>query len=86
MAHIKKIVLDVLKPHKPTILELARAITEHNGSCTVNIKVVEIDDKTETLELMVQGDDINLDLISEKIHELGGSVHSIDEVEVSSVS
>ena len=85
MTKIKKLVLDVLKPHKPTILELASALTDQNANCVINIKVVEIDEKTETLEITIHGDDINLELISEKITEQGGSVHSIDEVEVSSV-
>ena len=85
MAQIKKLVLDVLKPHKPTILELASALTEPSSGYTVNIKVVEIDDKTETLEITVLGANVSLETISEKISELGGSVHSIDEVEVSAV-
>jgi len=86
MAKIRKLVLDVLKPHKPTILDLASALTEQNAGYNVNIKVVEIDDKTETLEITVRGNDINLETISEKIGQLGGSVHSIDEVEMSSES
>ena len=45
-----------------------------------------MDDKTETLELIIEGNDIQLDNIVAAINELGGSVHSIDGVEVVNVS
>jgi hypothetical protein len=52
----------------------------------VNIKVVEVDEHTETLVITLTGKNIDLEKVTEKIAELGGSVHSIDEVEVSSGS
>ncbi|WP_455207349.1 DUF211 domain-containing protein [Kaarinaea lacus] len=84
MGHVKKVVLDVLKPHKPSILELANALSDADHKCTVNIKVVEVDEHTETLVITLSGKSIDLEKISERIGEMGGSIHSIDEVEVSS--
>lgn len=83
MGQIKKVVLDVLKPHKPSILEMASSLSDADHKCTVNIKVAEVDEHTETLVVTLSGKNINLEKISEKITELGGSIHSIDEVEVS---
>ncbi|KPJ92030.1 MAG: hypothetical protein AMJ55_10410 [Gammaproteobacteria bacterium SG8_15] len=83
MGQIKKVVLDVLKPHKPTILEMASSLSDEDHKCTVNIKVAEVDEHTETLVVTLSGKNIDLEKISAKIAELGGSIHSIDEVEVS---
>lgn len=76
----ERLVLDVLKPHEPNSLEFARAIAAHGYR--VQLTVEEIDEKTETLLLMVEGPMIDFDLIRATINELGGSLHSIDEVEV----
>lgn len=84
MGQIKKVVLDVLKPHKPSILEMANSLSDADHKCMVNIKVVEVDEHTETLVITLSGKNIDLEKVTEKIAELGGSVHSIDEVEVSS--
>lgn len=80
MAKITRLTLDVLKPHHPNIVEFAGALTTQDCSCEVKIKVLEMDDKTETLEVIVEGADIHFDRLVESIKELGGSLHSIDEV------
>ena len=45
-------------------------------------EIEEMDEKTESIILEISAHDINFDLISEKIEEMGGSIHSIDEVDV----
>jgi hypothetical protein len=82
MLMIKRLVLDVLKPHKPDVLEFSRAIAAQIESSRVKLKVLEMDDKTETLELTVEGNDLVLETIAAAIREMGGSLHSVDEVEV----
>ena len=86
MGKIRKVVLDVLKPHKPSILEFANALSETDHECTVNVSVLEVDEQTETLVITLSGKNIRLDDMAEKITEMGGTIHSIDEVEVSSES
>jgi hypothetical protein len=76
----ERLVLDVLKPHEPNALEFARALAV--PGYRIHLKVEEVDEKTETLVLTVEGQKIDLDLIRATIDELGGSLHSIDEVEV----
>ena len=49
---------------------------------SVQLTVVEMDDKTETLQIVVTGTDLQLDSIVTAIHEMGGSLHSIDGVKV----
>jgi len=82
MITVKRVVLDVLKPHHPNALEFAKAIAGQGGDYRVQLTVVEMDEKTETIEVTVEGDDIQFDGILETITTMGGSLHSIDEVEV----
>lgn len=86
MALIKRVVLDVLKPHHPNALEFAGAIADQHTACRVRITVVEVDEKTETVTLTVESGDVPYQELVETIQGLGGSVHSIDEVEVTSAS
>jgi len=82
MARLKLIVIDVLKPHQPNILELANALAQALGDCQVQIHVEEVDEKTESVTLQVRGPDVSFDVISATVAEYGGSVHSVDEVDV----
>lgn len=82
MALVKRLVLDVLKPHQPSVLEFARTIASAGLQCRVRITVLEVDENTETIQVVVEGDRIDFEAIQSSISELGGSLHSIDEVEV----
>ena len=82
MALLKHVILDVLKPHQPTILELANALAVAVPACTIHIHVEEVDDKTESVTLVVDGDDIPYETVAKTIADMGASVHSIDEVDV----
>lgn len=82
MVHITRIVLDVLKPHSPNALEFTRAIAEKMPGCRIKLTVTAMDEKTETVVLIAEGENVLFQIISEVIGSLGGSIHSIDEVEV----
>ena len=84
MVKVKRINLDVLKPHEPNILEFATRLAEAGSACDVAITVLEMDENTETLDIVVEGADIQFDRLEAAIKSLGGSLHSIDEVLVSS--
>jgi len=77
---VRRLVLDVLKPMEPTIIELAKLISMEHGVSAVNISIAEIDLKVENAKITIEGDDINYERIQEVIEDLGGSIHSIDEV------
>ena len=80
MGHVRRLVLDVLKPHEPTIIELASLLSELPGIEAVNISIYEIDLRVENAKLTIEGSDIDYDQVSQVILENGGAVHSIDEV------
>ena len=81
---LRRIKLDVLKPHRPSVLDFAIGLGAYGGARIVEVSVVEMDEKTETLEVIVQGPDIVFETLVKKIRDLSGSVHSIDEVLVES--
>ena len=82
MVHVKRLVLDVLKPHQPNSLDLALAIASLADGYRVDIKVLEVDDKTETLIVTIEGEELDFELINTTISENGASLHSVDEVSV----
>lgn len=79
MAKIRRLVLDVLKPHDPDMLTMAEKISELDSTEGVNAILYEIDDEVENVKLTIQGEDIEFKSVKKQIDELGGSVHSVDE-------
>jgi hypothetical protein len=82
MTTIKRIVLDVLKPHRPDGLEFSTAVASRSPGCRLVLTVTAVDKQTESVVLAIEGVDLQYDAIATAISDLGGSVHSIDEVEV----
>ena len=81
MVAIKRLVLDVLKPHHPNALDFSMLLAAQ-GNHRVRLMVVEMDDKTETLQVVIEGTAIDFARVQAAIAESGASLHSIDEVEV----
>ena len=79
MANTRRLVLDVLKPHKPSILDMAEKLSDIEHVKSVNTILYEIDEKVENIKITIVGDDLDYDRIRDSIENLGGSVHSIDE-------
>jgi len=74
------LVLDVLKPHYPLTLEYAKALSELKDISGVNLSLYEVDQQTENVKITIEGDDLDYEQIKEVIEELGGVIHSIDEI------
>lgn len=82
MVSVKRLVLDVLKPHNPNALEFAQAIASLAEGYRVDIRVLEVDEMTETLLVSIEGEQLDFERINATISENGASLHSIDEVSV----
>jgi hypothetical protein len=80
MAKIRRLVLDTLKPHNPSIIELAGELSELEGISAVNISIYEMDRKVENAKITIEGDYISYPAVLEVIEGMGGAIHSIDEV------
>lgn len=76
---LKKLVLDVLKPHKPTVTQIALSLAEIDGVEGVNVVSVTVDRETETIKITIEGD-LSIDSINENLSANGCSVHSVDLV------
>jgi hypothetical protein len=77
---IRRLVLDTLKPMEPNIIEMANALSTLDGVEAVNISIAEIDLKVENAKITIEGDDLDYEEVRELIEDMGGSIHSIDEV------
>jgi hypothetical protein len=84
MAVIRKLVLDVLKPHQPNAIDFSSALADLGSDYRVNLMVAEMDEKTETTVITIEGQNISYDQVAAIIEKMGASIHSIDEVEIHS--
>jgi hypothetical protein len=81
---VRRLVIDVLMPLEPSIVSCAEKISSLEHTDGVNIHVLEIDEKTRSVEMTIEGEDLSFDTIKEVIEDMGGSVHSIDRVSAGS--
>ena len=77
---VRRVVLDTLKPMEPTIIDMAKKLSMLSGVSAVNVTLAEIDLKVENAKITIEGDDIQYEEVKDIIQDLGGSIHSIDEV------
>ncbi|MCS7136795.1 MAG: DUF211 domain-containing protein [Candidatus Caldarchaeum sp.] len=77
---LSRLVLDVLKPHKPDMVHFAQALTSLKGVSRVEVSIIEVDADTETVKLTVEGNAIGYEAVADMVKQLGAAVHSIDQV------
>jgi len=80
LSSIKRMVLDVLKPHTPSIIELAERLGCLEGISGVNISLEEVDADTDSVKITIEGNSINYDNVKKEITGCGAVIHSIDGV------
>jgi hypothetical protein len=79
---VRRVILDILKPHSPSIIELSKRIASLDGVSGVNCMVEEVDQETENIKVTIEGKSIEFDEVTKVVESLGGAVHSIDSVVV----
>jgi len=80
MSEIKRLVLDVLKPHHPSIIDLANRLSVVEGVSGVNCTLDEVDQETESIKITIEGVAINYEDVEEVIIDSGAVIHSVDSV------
>ena len=80
MAPVRRLVVDVLKPHDPPLLEFARRISEVETVEGVSASLIELDNEVQNVKLTFEGDGLSFESIEAAVERLGGTVHSVDEV------
>ena len=86
MVKIKKLVLDVLKPQEPTIIEFAKTIKGIPGVEDVNIVTKKVDRKIENIQITIMGSGMDASEIMSTIEKMGGGIESVTEVEAGKCS
>jgi len=77
---IRRLVLDVLKPHEPNVIELSLGLSSLEGVEGVNTITYEIDQQVENVKVIIAGENIDFETIKKKLEEMGATIHSVDEV------
>lgn len=84
MSHpaITELVLDVLKPHSPSLPEFATYLCDLEYVDVVDISLVEMDEQTDSLKVVIHGEDIDFDGMKDYMGKKGASIHSVDNIVV----
>ncbi len=77
---IRRLVLDIMKPHDPDVLVMTKRLSDISGVDGATTKLVEMDEQVQETRVTIEGDDLDLEQIQLVVEDLGGSIHSIDEV------
>lgn len=80
LGNIRKIVLDVLKPHRPDLIQYSDRLSSIRDIKGVSIFLNEVDQETESVKIIIEGQRLNYQIIKGAIEEMAGSVHSVDAV------
>ena len=79
---VKRLVLDSQKPLETPKLDLTLALCSINGIEGVILSVMEVDLNTETIRLLITGQDIRYERVQDVLSNFRSAVRSIDEIEV----
>lgn len=80
MARLQRITLDILKPHDPPLLDFTERIAAVESVDGVTSSLIELDQKVQNIKLTIEGENLEYESIEAAIGELGGTVHSVDQV------
>ncbi|EMR73598.1 hypothetical protein MBGDN05_00531 [Thermoplasmatales archaeon SCGC AB-539-N05] len=80
MSSIKRMVLDVLKPHTPSIVDLAKRLGDLEGVSGVNVSLEEVDKDTDSVKITIEGGNIVYEEVEKEIINCGAVIHSVDGV------
>lgn len=77
---IRRLVIDIMKPHQPDVIEFTTAVAGCDGVEGVNAELVETDREVQNVKFTIEGDDVDPSVVESTVTDLGGTVHSIDQV------
>ncbi|MDS0293026.1 DUF211 domain-containing protein [Halogeometricum luteum] len=80
MAPVRRLVLDVLKPHDPPLVEFTERVADLDAVEGATSSLVELDREVQNAKLTVEGSALDLPTLEDRVESLGGTVHSVDQV------
>jgi hypothetical protein len=79
--NLRRVVLDVdMAVKRPSLIELAQAISQCAGVEAVNITVEEIDVEIVGTDITIEGERLDYETLVQAIESVGAVVHSIDQL------
>lgn len=78
LSEIKRLILDVLKPHNPSIVDVSKRLSSLKGVSGVNCMLEEVDKETDSLKITIEGSDIDYKEVERTLETMGAVIHSID--------
>jgi len=80
--HIRRLLVDALKPRETSIVELSQVLCSIEGVEEVDISVSEVDANTETIKLTIKGPHVRYEDVSKILDESSVSIKGVDEISV----
>ena len=80
MTLVRRLVVDVLKPHDPPLVEFATQVADLDTVDGATVSLIELDQEVQNVKLTVEGEALDVDAVTTTVEELGGSIHSTDQV------
>jgi len=80
MGTLRRVALDILKPHEPPLLEFTEHLSAVESVDGVSASLIELDREVQNVKLTIEGEDLDYAALEEAVGELGGTVHSVDQV------
>ena len=80
MATIRRLVVDVLKPHDPSLLEFTEEVSAIETVDGVTSTLIELDQEVQNVKLTFEGASLDAEAIQDRIESIGATVHSVDQV------
>ena len=80
MGKIKRLVLDILKPHEPSIRVLAEKLSEIRGVDLVDVTMHDVDSKVEVAKVLIEGGDVDYEKIRDVIQDNAATIRGVDRV------
>ena len=79
MAPVRRLVLDVLKPHEPPLLAFSESLADVESVEAVTVSLVELDQEVQNVVVTAEGTALSFEALEEEVTALGGTVHSVDQ-------
>lgn len=79
MATLRRLVVDVLKPHEPPLVDFAQRLAGTDGVAALSTSLIETDRDVQNVKITFEGE-LDVDAIEAAVEQQGGTVHSVDEV------
>ena len=80
MVPVRRVVIDVLKPHEPPLVTFTERIGAIDTVESVTSSLIELDREVQNVKVTAEGDDVDVDALEAGVEELGATVRSVDQV------